>query len=387
LATSLRPRSAERRDAGARISDARTLATALGKLAAAGATAPLLYLELDHSAGQAAPAVRRTLYRRAATALRQAAGTFLRQDDLVVSGPGAKWFAVLLAERDAQRSSAIAQLDLGSATERLRSAVQRAIAGGRRGTPAVAVRAGWTTIQPRNRQNPLADLRHAIRGAAVVAQLEARRAALLAAVSHELRTPLTCIVGYAERLATEAALTDAQRARALSIIEEEARRLGRLVQSMIDLGAWHAGRLLVRKQPTDMRALAERAAELMSAQAAAYGIRTRVKGSATAHVDPDRMAQVVVNLIDNAIRHSPSGGAVRITLKDTPKRCTLTIEDDGPGFDAKLDTIGSPFNAGDRGRTGLGLAVSATIVSAHGGTLDVRRLRDRGARVDVTLPR
>src|SRR5205807_7979660 len=191
----------------------------------------------------------------------------------------------------------------------------------------VGVRAGWTIIEPRDGTRPLSELRHALRGAAVVARLEERRATVLAAITHELRTPLTSILGFVERLADGGFASPAKRKRALDVVTDEARRLARLVEGLIDAGGWQAGRLALRLQPVRLRDVAARASVMMSEAARSRGVRISVRGSANAVADPDRMLQVAVNLLDNAVRHAQPGGAVRVAIARTRTCRTTSVSD------------------------------------------------------------
>lgn len=362
----------------------------LRALARARRAAPLLYLELtglERFAGDEGKVVRAACMRAAAAALRDAVGSTLRQKDPVVAGPGARWFAALLVDRAVGGSSRAAAMDadIGAVADRLRAAVQAGLDVLRveRAIPVrVGVRAGWTVIEPRDGERPLAELRHALRGAAVVARVEERRAVVLAAITHELRTPLTSIIGFAERLDEDARKADPKRRRALAIISDEARRLSRLVEGLIDLGSWNAGGLTLHKRPTRLRAVGERAVAAVEDAARARGVAVSKRGDADAHVDRDRILQILVNLLDNAVRHAKPKGWVRLSIARRGRTCFISVVDNGPGLPvATANALGSPFEVGPGGRVGLGLAISKMLVDAHGGTIVAR-----GARVTVTLP-
>ena len=249
------------------------------------------------------------------------------------------------------------------------------------------VRAGWTIIEPRDGERPLSELRHALRGAAVVARIEERRATVFAAITHELRTPLTSILGYAEQLSDGAWSDKGKRTRALAVMADEARRLARLVEGLIDAGAWQAGRLALTRRSVKLRGLARRAAEMVGEAAQTRGVSIIIRGDASGAVDPDRMLQVLVNLLDNAVRHASAGGVVRVTMTSPRAGRTIVVADDGPGFDrGDAIALGTPFGVGRNGRLGLGLAISKMLVEAHGGTIEFGSARGRGARVTVRLP-
>jgi signal transduction histidine kinase len=320
-------------------------------------------------------------HRRAiAAALKRALGTVLRKGDLVAAGPGAHWFVALLAARARRSKVEISDADLGFAAERMRRTA--ALALGSREAPRV--RCGWSVAEL-DGTPVVRSLAQSIRGAAVVARLEERRAVTLAALTHELRTPLTAIIGFAERL-SEGDLDAERRLRALAIIVEEARRLARLTDELIDLGAWTAGHLRLRRSPCDLRALLTQAADALEQRAARKNVRVVVAGGGVTklQVDKDRCLQVLVNLIDNAVRYAPAGSTVRATVDRTPSGGRIVISDNGPGFTRSARrALGRPFSAGADGRSGLGLAISKMIVDAHGGSLDV--LPGRGGRVVVSF--
>jgi signal transduction histidine kinase len=362
----------------------------LRALARARRAAPLLYFELaglETFDGDEGKSARAACMRAAAAALRDSVGLTLRQKDPVVAGPGARWFAALLVDRAVAGSSraAVMDADIGVVADRLRAAVQTALdrlCAERVISARVGVRAGWTVIEPRDGERPLAELRHALRGAAVVARVEERRAVVLAAITHELRTPLTSIIGFAERLDNGAWQADTKRRRALAIISDEARRLSRLVEGLIDLGAWNAGRLALHKKEIRLRELGQRAVAAVEDVARVRGVTLAARGDAEADVDPDRILQVLVNLLDNAVRHAKPKGSVRLSISKRGSACFVSVADDGPGFPlATAKALGSPFAVGPGGRVGLGLAISKMLVEAHDGTMVAR-----GSRVTVTLP-
>ena len=314
-------RPLERRTAGSRIAELRSLGAPLVELATARRSAPLLYLELtgvDRVPVRRRRALLSACKRAVATALRDSVGNVLRRSDRVAAGPGARWFVALLVDRavDAPARATVNDADLGLIAGRLQATVRsqlRALARGNGKADAPGVIAGWTVVDPVSEDRPLDGLRQAIRGAAVVARVEAQRALVLAAVTHELRTPLTAILGYAERLRDESDLDTRERMRYGEIVAQEARRLHRLVETLIDAGAWTAGRLALSARPHSLRALAHTAWSALSV-APGRRIRFDVRGDATPVVDAERIQQVFINLLDNAVRHSPAGGRVRVRI-------------------------------------------------------------------------
>lgn len=349
----------------------------------------MLYVEFAHAKKGARASRKReeAEHKRAiAAAVRSSLGAVLRKEDIAAAGPGAQWFVVLLVARARRARAEISDADLGVAAERLRRAVHITMAGRVHSKTAAdtAIRCGWTVLEL-NGTSSLEALRQAVRGAAVVARIEERRALTLAAVTHELRTPLTAIVGFAERL-RDSRTKGAARARAAEVIADEAQRLVRLTEGLIDIGAWTAGHLSLRPQPCDLTALAKTALESVAERARQKKLRVRILGRARIIADRDRCFQVILNVLDNAVRHSPESGNVEVAIETDKHRCTIRVSDDGPGFaPAVRAALGRPFARGVDGRVGLGLAISKVLVEAHGGSLEAPA--GGHSRVVVTLPK
>jgi signal transduction histidine kinase len=247
----------------------------------------------------------------------------------------------------------------------------------------MTVRCGWNVLEPS--ENPLEALRHAVRGAALVARIEERRATILAAVTHELRTPLTAIIGFAEQLQAEA-LKPSRSARYVDIIIDESKRLHRLAEGLIDVGSWTAGSLRLHQAQHKLAAVAGVAVQAVAERAAAKKVEICISGDAKALVDRDRCLQIFINLLDNAVRYSPESGRVTMSLKERGGLCTAEVKDMGTGFSAQArSAAGSPFSAGSDGKVGLGLAIARLLVEAHGGSMSLGN-GSRGGMVTVTLP-
>ena len=355
--------------------------------------APLLYLELtgtERLAPARARKARPHIKRAVAAAMRDCIGTALRTGDAVASGPGAQWFVALLAGRsvEAPARRAVRDADLGLIAARLQSAVRgqlaeavraRALPGG------IGVIGGWTVLDPVSQDRPLRELRQAIRGAAVVARIEAQRAVVLAGVTHELRTPLTSIIGYAERLRDQPRLGAAQRNRYVDVIAKEGRRLHRLVEGLIDLGAWNAGQLRLSLRRVGVAEVLRAAWLAVGGRTAHKNLQMQIRGDAHAWADRERLEQILINLLDNAARHSPSEGWLRAGITRRAGRCCIEIADEGPGVAARLGRLGEPFTPGANGKTGLGLSIATLLVRAHGGELTLRRAGGRTI-AQVILP-
>ena len=390
----------ERRESTSRVPDIGAFLGPLARLSEKRRSTPLLYLELTgfrHSARLriAARAHNKTVLaqskRLAAAAMRDSIGSALRRSDIVAAGPGGHWFSILLVGRSVppSRRPELGDADLGFIAGRLRSVVARALAKAQRigRLPAgVSARIGWTVIEPVHPDRAAEELNQAIRGAAVVARVEERRATILASITHELRTPLTSIVGYAEMLATGGA-TRAKRGRYARIIADEARRLRELVDGLIDLGAWSAGKLDLRTRRLSLRSVANAARDSVEPLARARTVRCSVSGDARMLGDKGRLHQMLVNVLDNAVRHSPVGGHVSVEIDSANGTRRLTVSDEGDGFDRRsIEALGLPFARGEGGRTGLGLAIVRLLVEAHGGHVTADNPPNGGGRIRIVFP-
>ncbi len=210
--------------------------------------------------------------------------------------------------------------------------------------------------------------------------------------SHELRTPLALILGpVARRLARED-LSEPIR-RDLEIVERNALTLRRHVADLLDAARIDAGRMTLAYSHADLAALVRLAVSQFEPLTGERRIRLEVHApeSLPAEVDVGRCRQIVVNLLSNAIRHSPEGGAIVVSLELEAAQSLLTVEDDGPGVpEAMREAVFEPYRqAGDddlsRGGYGLGLAIVRQLARLHGGGASVEDT-PRGARFRVILP-
>jgi ABC-type multidrug transport system ATPase subunit/nitrogen-specific signal transduction histidine kinase len=213
----------------------------------------------------------------------------------------------------------------------------------------------------------------------------------LSRLSHELRTPLTAIHGYADSLLQPDVKWDEDsQTRFLSRITSESARLSRLVGDLLDLSAVDSNVLRLQRDWCDV-ALIMDAARACLPMPAIERISLEAEGIPVVLADHDRLEQVLVNLMDNAIRHNPPAThvTVRAWQPDT-HWVTITVSDDGVGLPPDVETTERPAEhaAGPRSLTagaGLGLSISRAIIAAHGGRLRLRRL-PRGTRWQIDLP-
>jgi PAS domain S-box-containing protein len=210
-------------------------------------------------------------------------------------------------------------------------------------------------------------------------------------VSHDLRNPLN-VIQLSATLLARGPLSESQRA-ALGRLLSSTRRAGRLIRDLLDYtSASIGGGIQIRPRPTDLSRLTARAVDEARLQAEGRDIELVVSGQTTGAWDPDRLAQVVGNLLDNALQHSPKGTPVRVLVQGTTETATLIVSNAGPPIPPEvLPTLFEPFRRGPGGeRThglGLGLYISRQIVSAHGGTIESRSSAGQGTSFTVTLPR
>lgn len=225
--------------------------------------------------------------------------------------------------------------------------------------------------------------------AADLAAADRQRRELIANVSHELRTPVTALNALLENLVDGVSEPDP---RTLRTALAQTERLGLLVTELLDLSSIEAGALpLDREQFAIEPLLAEVVAEAeVTTAALGRGVRFRTDvrpGGVRVFADRARLHQVLLNLLDNAARHGPAGGEVRIEVSGEPDRVVIDVGDDGPGIPAdERAHIFDRFTRGGRadgGGTGLGLAIARWVVDLHGGTIAVA---DPGSRIRVVLP-
>jgi signal transduction histidine kinase len=226
-----------------------------------------------------------------------------------------------------------------------------------------------------------------------LAAADRARRQLLADVSHELMTPLTAMRGYVETLAmAELRLDASMRERYLRIVDEETRRLERIVGDLLDLARLEGGGTSLKREPVTMATLFSRVATRYDREFTERGVtfsRHVEAGAETVSGDFDRLEQVLQNLAANALRHLPDGGALSMTATKDGPRVRVTVRDNGPGIAPEhLPRIFDRFYKADAARatggSGLGLSIVKTIVDAHGGTISARN--EDGAVFEITLP-
>jgi two-component system sensor histidine kinase BaeS len=224
-------------------------------------------------------------------------------------------------------------------------------------------------------------------------QARGRERAFVLSVSHDLRTPLTSIKGYAEALVDGAIETDTDRTRAARVIDAEARRLERLVADLLDLARLDARQFSLSPRPVDAAETVRTAVDAFAPAAADLGIALTVDGpdGLPADVDPDRLAQIVANLLENGLNYAASAIVVELRAIGTDE-LELRVSDDGPGIPP--DDLPHVFERlyvsrvapGRSLGTGIGLAIVRELAVAMGGQVRVDAEVASGAGFVVRLP-
>jgi signal transduction histidine kinase len=224
-------------------------------------------------------------------------------------------------------------------------------------------------------------------------RLSALRADFVSLVSHELRSPMAAVIGAARTLQQRwRELRPDQRDSFLDLIAGETNRLAQLVADVLDTSRIEAGTFSyafadveVGRLVLDTVAAAGVGQDEVKVVAAVNGPLPRIRG------DAERLRQVVGNLVDNAVKYSPAGGQVRVAAHARTGWVCVDVSDNGPGIAREqhqliFEKFGRAKTDGSQPGTGLGLFIARSIVEAHGGTLEVRSVVDRGTTFTLSLP-
>ncbi len=230
--------------------------------------------------------------------------------------------------------------------------------------------------------------------AADLRRLDELRHNLVTDIAHELGTPLSVLQANLEGMLDGVVEPAPDR---LAALHTQVRLLARLVEDLRDLSLAQAGRLPLHRAPTDLAALVADAAAAVGPHAADKNVSVQSRTAAglpAVSVDRERMMQVIHNLLDNAIRYTPAGGAVTVGLEAGEREVRFWVADNGPGIAAEeTERIFDRFYRLDasrsraRGGSGLGLAIVKSLVEAHGGRVWVGSRAGEGSRFTVALPR
>ena len=242
-----------------------------------------------------------------------------------------------------------------------------------------------------------------IRGAVAVLRdmteekkLEKMRNDFIANVSHELRTPISMLQGYSEAIIDDIAESKEEKQEIARIIYDESLRMGRLVNELLDLAQMEAGHLSLNYEPVNLEEYLNRVTSKFTGPAKEKNVELKVSlvdRNLTWFFDPDRIEQVLTNLIDNAIRHTQNGGSVAIIQSIEDQQLKIEVKDNGTGIPHEdLPFVFDRFYKADKARTrgksgtGLGLAIVSNIVKGHHGEITVESKETEGTTFTFKIP-
>ena len=220
-------------------------------------------------------------------------------------------------------------------------------------------------------------------------EIEQTKSRIVSSVSHQLRTPLTVIAGYLE-MALDESVPEQERQNALSVAAKHTERLANIVDQLVDLSRMEEKKLRLR--PTDVKQLIENATEIYQTKAKQKGVDFRMElgsGLQGLSVDPKALETIVVNLLDNAVKFTPSGGSVTLRARIEGDCLFIEVEDTGLGIaPQELQRIFERFYTGNHPEagSGLGLAMVKWAAAAHGGDVKVESRVDKGSVFTVRIP-
>lgn len=243
-----------------------------------------------------------------------------------------------------------------------------------------------------------------IRGAVAVIRdmteerkLDKLRNDFIANVSHELRTPISMMQGYSEAIVDDIAGTDEEKKEMASVIYDESLRMGRLVNELLDLARMEAGHIQLTMEETDVNSFLQRITRKFQGLAKEKEINLEhdlQSKNLSIQFDPDRIEQVMTNLIDNAIRHTPHYGEVKVIERSDERGLLIEVKDSGSGIpEEDLPFVFERFYKADKARTrgrsgtGLGLAIAKNIIEAHKGHITVQSKTGHGTTFSIFIPR
>jgi len=246
--------------------------------------------------------------------------------------------------------------------------------------------------------------RDSIRGAVAVirdkteeTKLEKLKSDFIANVSHELRTPIAMLQGYSEAIIDGVVTTEEERTDMIRVIYDESQRMSRLVTDLLDLARMESGHMSLYKEDVPLVAVIERMTHKFDQTAkekhVQLHIETNFSDETLISIDEDRIEQVLTNLIDNAIRHTPADGSVTVSIENEQNYAKIQIKDTGQGIPQDdLPYVFERFYKADKARTrskggtGLGLAITKNIVEAHNGRISVDSVEQQGTTFTFYLP-
>jgi len=227
-------------------------------------------------------------------------------------------------------------------------------------------------------------------------QLDRLKDEFVLTASHELRSPLTSVQGFAELLMLDRDSLTPKQVETVEIILDNCRHLVRLLNDLLDLARSDAGRLGITPQPTEVAPLIEDVVRTMRAQteSASQILTQQIEPDLPLiYVEPDRIRQILVNLLTNAHEYSPEGASIGVMARAVGDEVEIAVTDNGPGIpESQLEHIFERFVRGDAGLTqrvggtGLGLAISKSLIELHGGAIAAASTPGVGSTFSIRLP-
>jgi two-component system phosphate regulon sensor histidine kinase PhoR len=226
-------------------------------------------------------------------------------------------------------------------------------------------------------------------------RLEQVRAEFIDNVSHELRTPLAAIIGYLETLIDEPSLETPNNRKFVHVAHQHAERLNRLVDDLRSLSEIESGKVVLRWETVRLRDVVEEVTEMLQSQGQKKRLQflNEIDGMDCVWADRDRVVQILVNLVDNAIKYSLEGGSISFLIQRLETSIVLQVKDTGQGIPSTdLSRITERFYRVDRARsrkeggTGLGLSIVKHLVHLLNGQLRIQSEIGKGTTIEVVLP-
>ena len=331
-------------------------------------------------------------------ALNQERGSILRKEDLVsIGSKGTDFFMIFLFSFPRHKNNFLIS-DLKIISYRVGQKLQNILAEKKIETGIDAnidFHSGYTIIVPDPNLSIERLLYEAQKEAALKCQLEEIMAQFVSNVSHELKTPLTSIKGYVETL-IDGKLNDRETSlRFLEIVRDETDRLNRLINDLLDLSMIEARQVEMKYSPCNISKLVDNAVNAIYPVALQKEIKINKEYSGDIYeviCDPDRIRQVISNLLDNAIKYSMPGTKVTVRVERDEWDIKISVIDQGKGIAPKeLDRVFDRFYRIDKDRAyaggrGLGLAIAKHIIEGHGGTISVTSKLGSGSNFTFTIP-
>lgn len=332
------------------------------------------------------------------TTLSQERGHVFRKEDMVaIAYPGSDKFIVFLFSPP-RRKERFADYDLKLISYRVLQGLSGIIneKSNELGiSEKIFFYSGYTIIQPNKKLNTEQLIYEAERTASLRCQIEEVMAQFVSNITHELRTPLTCIKGYVETLLEGAKDNPVICEQFLKVILEESERLNRLINDLLDLSMIEAKQIEMRIQKIEMARVIEETVSILKPYAEKNQVTINLelpKKIPIIFADEDRIRQVVINLIHNAIKYTKPGGKIDVSIKKRKIDLIVYVKDYGPGIPTRdQKNVFERFyrvekKVTSKGGRGLGLAIAKNIIEAHGGNIGVEGKLGQGCTFHFTLP-